>query len=123
MRARRRSWRRWGRRVAAQNPYSPALTVNDSAITCYDVTQRVRLIEALGARGDVRALAIEQLTEDRVKVQAARALGIELPEGSIATGLEEFATQRGLTVDDVFAVLAQVATSTARRWTTSSRPG
>lgn len=93
--------------VLAQNPYSPALTVNDSAITHYDIAQRVRLIEALGARGDVQALAVEQLTEDRVKVQAARALGIELPEGAIYAGVEEFATQRGLTVDDVFAVLAQ----------------
>lgn len=91
----------------APNPFSPALTVNDSAITHYDITQRIRLIEALGARGDTRAIAIDQLTEDRIKIQAANALGIELPEGAIMTGVEEFASQRGLTVDDVFNVLAQ----------------
>jgi peptidyl-prolyl cis-trans isomerase SurA len=89
------------------NPFSPAITVNDSAITYYDITQRVRLIEALGARGDTRQIAIEQLTEDRVKMQAAAELGIELPEGAVMTGIEEFASQRGLTVDDVFNVLAQ----------------
>jgi peptidyl-prolyl cis-trans isomerase SurA len=95
-----------GEGAAAQNPFSPALTVNDSAITHYDVAQRVLLLEALGARGDLRALAVEQLTEDRIKVQAARALEIELPEGALFVGIEEFATQRGLTVDDVFQVLA-----------------
>lgn len=92
--------------VAAQNPFSPALTVNDSAITFYDISQRALLIEALGARGDLRAMAVEQLTEDRVKVQAARVLGIELPEGAVYAGVEEFASQRGLAVDDVFGVLA-----------------
>jgi hypothetical protein len=66
----------------------------------------MRLLEALGLRGDVRAQAIEQLTEDRIKVQAADALGIELPEGALLVGIEEFATQRGLTTEDVFGILA-----------------
>ncbi len=92
--------------ASAQNPFSPALTVNESAITFYDVTQRARLIEALGARGDTRQIAIDQLTEDRIKVQAAETLEIELPEGAVTAGIEEFAAQRGLTIDDVFGVLA-----------------
>jgi peptidyl-prolyl cis-trans isomerase SurA len=91
--------------AAAQNPYSPAITVNNSAITFYDIEQRVRLLDALGARDDLRATAIEQLTEDRLKVQAAEALGIELPEGAIEAGIEEFASQRGLTTENVFSVM------------------
>ena len=89
----------------AQNPFEPALTVNTGVITRYDIDQRVRLLDALGASGDLRELAVEQLTEDRVKVQAARDLGIELPEGALDAGLEEFATNRGLTVEDVLRVL------------------
>jgi peptidyl-prolyl cis-trans isomerase SurA len=88
------------------NPFAPAFTVNASVITFYDIDQRALLLQALGARGDLRALAIEQLTEDRVKVQAAEALGIELPEGALFAGVEEFAAQRGLTIDDVFEILA-----------------
>jgi peptidyl-prolyl cis-trans isomerase SurA len=88
------------------NPFAPALTVNAGVITHYDIDQRILLLEALGARGDLRSLAIEQLTEDRVKVQAAEALGIELPEGALFAGVEEFAAQRGLTIDDVFQILA-----------------
>jgi peptidyl-prolyl cis-trans isomerase SurA len=85
----------------AQNPYAPAIMVNDSVITHYDIGQRIKLLEALGASGDLRELAVEQLTEDRVKVQAAEAMEIELPEGAIEAGVEEFATGRGLTLDDV----------------------
>lgn len=91
--------------VLAQNPFSPAITVNNGVITNYDITQRVLLLDALGASGDVRGLAIEQLTEDRVKTQAADELGIELPEGAIAAGIDEFATARGLSPEDVQRVL------------------
>jgi peptidyl-prolyl cis-trans isomerase SurA len=85
----------------AQNPYAPAIMVNEGVITHYDIDQRIKLLEALGASGDLRTLAVQQLTEDRVKLQAADALEIELPEGAIQAGIEEFATGRGLTMDDV----------------------
>ena len=85
----------------AQNPYAPAIMVNEGVITHYDIDQRIRLLEALGANGDLRKLAVQQLTEDRIKVQAAANMEIELPEGAIEAGIEEFATGRGLTMDDV----------------------
>jgi peptidyl-prolyl cis-trans isomerase SurA len=91
--------------VAAQNPFAPALMVNEGVITNYDIDQRMRLLGALGASGDLREMAVEQLTEDRVKLQAAEAMEIELPEDAVAAGLEEFATARGLTVEDVLRVL------------------
>lgn len=91
---------------AGKSPFSPALTVNNGVITWYDIDQRTALLAALGARGDVRQIAVDQLTEDRLKVQAAKALEIQLPEGAVMTGIEEFAAQRGLAVDDVFQVLA-----------------
>lgn len=91
---------------AGKSPFSPALTVNNGVITWYDIDQRTALLAALGARGDVRKLALDQLTEDRLKVQAAKTLEIELPEGAVATGIEEFASQRGLSVDDVYQVLS-----------------
>jgi peptidyl-prolyl cis-trans isomerase SurA len=91
--------------VAAQNPYSAAITVNNAAITYHDINQRMMLLAALGASGDLRSQAVQQLTEDRVKLQAGEAMGIVLPEGGVEAGLEEFATQRGITVDDVLRVL------------------
>jgi peptidyl-prolyl cis-trans isomerase SurA len=91
--------------VIAANPFAPALTVNEGVITHYEIDQRMLLLEALGASGDLRELAIEQLTEDRVKLQAAEAMEVELPEAAATAGLEEFATARGLAVEDVERVL------------------
>ena len=55
----------------------------------------MKLLEALGANGDLRPLAVQQLTEDRVKQQAAEDMDIELPEGAVEQGVDEFATGRG----------------------------
>jgi peptidyl-prolyl cis-trans isomerase SurA len=80
--------------------------VNNAVVTNYDIEQRMLLLDALGAPDvDRRELAVQQLTEDRVKLQAAESLGIELPEGAIEAGLEEFATGRGLTVENVLSIL------------------
>jgi peptidyl-prolyl cis-trans isomerase SurA len=91
--------------VMAANPFAPALSVNEGVITHYEIDQRMLLLAALGASGDLRELAIEQLTEDRVKLQAAEAMEVELPEAAATAGLEEFATARGLAVEDVERVL------------------
>ena len=89
----------------AANPFAPAITVNNGVITQYDIEQRMKLLEALGASTDLRKLAVQQLTEDRVKKQAAKDMDVELPEGAIEQGVDEFATGRGLTTDDVNHVL------------------
>lgn len=93
--------------AVAANPYAAALTVNGRAITYYDIEQRIALLEALGATGDVEELAVEQLTQDRLKMLAGEELGIEMPEDAPQIGLEEFATARGLTPDDVINVLVE----------------
>jgi peptidyl-prolyl cis-trans isomerase SurA len=87
------------------NPFAPAFYVNQGVITRYDIDQRIKLLDALGAGGDLRELAVEQLTDDRLKTQAAEALEIELPEGAIDAGFAEFATNRGLAIEDVERVL------------------
>ncbi len=94
-----------GGTARAANPFEAAITVNSGVITQYDISQRMKLLQALGATDDLQKLAIKQLTEDRVKVQAARELQIELPDGAIDAGLEEFATSRGLKVEDVLRVI------------------
>lgn len=92
--------------AAAQGAFAPALLVNGDVITEYDIRQRMIFLDALGATGDLRALAIEQLTEDRVKLQAGARMGIELDEAGIEAGIAEFAEQRGITVADVERVLS-----------------
>lgn len=89
----------------AANPYAPVLVINGDVITDYDVDQRVRLLSALGAEGNLETLALDQLTDDRLKVQSAGQIGFELPEDAVLGGIEEFAASRGISVDEVLQIL------------------
>ena len=94
------------RRRGAQNPYAPALTVNDGVITHYDIDAARR--PARRARGERRPARARDRAADRGPGQGPgrpRRSGIELPEGAVEAGLEEFATARGLTVEQVLQVL------------------
>ncbi|MEM8570834.1 MAG: peptidylprolyl isomerase [Pseudomonadota bacterium] len=89
----------------AANPYAPIRTINGDVITDYDIEQRANLLDALGAEGDLEALALEQLIDDRLKIQSGNALGFILPEGAVFAGLEEFAATRGMSLDQVLTIL------------------
>lgn len=83
----------------AQNPFAVARKVNTSIITNYDISQRIKLLSALGVRApEMRELALKQLTEDRLKEQAAKAAGMSLPEDAIDDVMENFAKQRQMSV-------------------------
>lgn len=102
-----------GSPLAAQNPYSAAYLVNEKAITYYDIDQRMKLLEALGARGGVRDLAIEQLTNERLQVYAAELIGLELVDGAVEQAMEQFAARRNFTAEQVLQGLRQRGISEA----------
>ncbi len=82
--------------AVAQNPYSAAYAVNDSIITHYDVNQRVRLLRMLGFQGgDVRETAVQQLIDDRLKMEAARNFGANLSPAALDRGIEAAARSGG----------------------------
>jgi len=79
----------------AQNPYAVARYVNGSVITNYDISQRRRLLTALGASGaDATAQALEMLTEDAVKLDLAKSLGVSVPEDTYNESFKRYAEQR-----------------------------
>jgi peptidyl-prolyl cis-trans isomerase SurA len=87
-------------RARAQNPFSAALYVNDSAITHYEIAQRQRFLDFIGA-GGTRERAIERLIEDRLQMQEARRQGIRLSPDQLNRGMAEFAARAELSVDDM----------------------
>jgi peptidyl-prolyl cis-trans isomerase SurA len=92
----------------AQSPFSAAVTVNDLTISHHDVGQRVALLQALGAPEDgLRELAVNQLTDDALKIGWGQRLGVELPEGALEAGVAEFATARNVTPEELFARLGE----------------
>ena len=64
------------------------------------------LLDALGATGDLRELAVQQLTEDRVKVQAAEELRDRAARGRRSTpGSRSSPPPAASTLEDVMRVL------------------
>ena len=93
----------------AQTSFRPIAVVNDSAITGYDLTQRAKILQVLGvstASADaLRAAALNQLIEDRLKLQAGKAMGIEPSAELLAAALEAIAKNRDLSAAEFKAMM------------------
>lgn len=87
----------------AQSPFSAALYVNDTPITHYEIDQRMRFIEFVGASGggDLRERAREALIEDILQRQEARRLGLRASNDDIRDGMSEFASRAELSADEM----------------------
>ncbi len=83
----------------AQNYYKPVYTINGQVVSEYDISQRVRILQAFGGSGDtsLRATAIEQLIDDRLRETAAQQIGLTLDADELEAGAEEFSQNRGVT--------------------------
>ena len=68
-----------GMPALAQNPFSAAITVNESVVTYFEISQRARLLTLLNAPGDPVERAREDLINERLQVQAAERLGLLRP--------------------------------------------
>ncbi len=77
----------------AQSPFSPVVYVNDAAVTRYEVDQRMRFLQLIGAPEADAAAAEQALIDDRLRVQAAREIGVEITPEGLQAGLEEFAAR------------------------------
>lgn len=94
-----------GAPVSAQNLFAPVVYVNDSAVTRYEVDQRMRFLRVIGAPDATAAAAEQALIDDRLRVQAAREIGVEITPEGLQAGLEEFAGRAGL---DAASFIAQL---------------
>lgn len=93
--------------VAAANPFAPAITVNGLVITQFELEQRARFLQILGQPGDSAKLAEEQLIADRLRQQAAKALGVTASRDELAAGMASFAAQGNLSTDAFLAKLGE----------------
>ncbi len=91
--------------VAAQNLFETVITVNDQAITRFEIEQRARLLTLFRAPGDTNKLAREQLIEDRIKLDAARSAGIVVEDANVRAGMEEFAGRANMDADQMIRAL------------------
>lgn len=90
--------------AAAQSPFAAALYVNDSAITNYEIDQRRRFLEFIGAGGaNARERAVDRLIEDRLQIEEARRMGLRIGHDQLNQGLADFAARADITLEELYA--------------------
>lgn len=92
---------------ALAGPLSPVAYVNNSAVTQYELDQRVRFLEILRAPDANREAALQALIDDRLKLQAARQMGIAVTDQGLEQGLAEFAGRANLSIEAFTEALAR----------------
>ncbi|SHH77430.1 peptidylprolyl isomerase [Marivita hallyeonensis] len=91
--------------VQAQNLFAPAIRINDSVVTAYELDQRARMLAVLNAPGNPETLARQQLIDDRLRLQAAEDAGIVPSTEEVLDGMSEFAGRANLTRDEFIQAL------------------
>nr|WP_281352147.1 peptidylprolyl isomerase [Paracoccus aestuariivivens] len=91
----------------SSNLFQPLVYVNDSAVTRYEVEQRIRFLQMLRAPDSDRASIEKALIDDRLRSFAAKQAGISASDEQINAGLEEFASRGGMSLDQFVGVLGQ----------------
>jgi len=89
----------------AQNLFAPVITVNDTAITGYELEQREQMLRLFRAPGNASELAREQLIEERLKIEAARDAGVEVTQQGLDAGYEEFAARANMSPEEFLRAL------------------
>lgn len=93
--------------LAQGNPFQPLVYVNDSAVTRYELDQRMRFMQLLRAPDADRAASEKALIDDRLRLFAAKQLGITATDEQIDAGLAEFAGRANLNPEQFTAELAR----------------
>ncbi len=85
--------------------------VNDRAITEYEVQQRQRFLTLLNAPPEMVSGALEALIDDRLRADAAKAMGMEASAEQVTAGMTEFAARANLTAEQFVAELEKAGVS------------
>ena len=97
----------------AQSAFSAAAFVNDAIITQYDVEQRAKLLTVAGAPkdGNLRALALQSLIDEKLKREAGKTLGIGASEDVLAQAMQNFARTLRVAPDKLEARISNAGVS------------
>lgn len=93
--------------VLAQNLFEPVIYINNSAITRYEVQQRQRFMQILGAQQTTAKEAEDALIQDRLRSFAGKQMGLIPSEEGIQRGTDEFASRANLSGPEFIARLEQ----------------
>ncbi len=90
------------------------ILVNDSPITEYDISQRVKLLNATGNRsGNAQQAAIDELIEEKLKMQEARRLGVTASGSAVDNAFNTIASRVNMSPAQFSQALGQMGINPA----------
>lgn len=94
--------------AGAQSAFESVAQVNDGSVTRFEVIQRERLLQALRRPDASRDVALNELIDDRLRTDAARAAGIVPTTDEIDLGVDDFAARAGLSIEEFLFALGDL---------------
>ncbi|PZO66994.1 MAG: peptidylprolyl isomerase [Paracoccus denitrificans] len=91
----------------AQGQFAPIVYVNNSAVTKYELDQRIRFMQLLRAPGADAKGARQALIDDRLKEAAAKAAGINVTDEQLDAAMAEFAGRANMDAAQFTQALGQ----------------
>lgn len=91
--------------------FAPAIVVNDSVVSEFEIDQRVIMLRTFRTPGNLEELAREQLIEDRLKLEALASAGLALTDEGLRDAMTDFAGRANLELDQFITDLAQSGVS------------
>ncbi len=84
-----------------------ALIVNGDVITTYDIEQRMKFVQLSTRKPAVRDEVVEDLIDEKLKVQIGRRYKIEIPDSEIDVSYAEMGHRMHMTPEQLTQALAQ----------------
>ena len=89
----------------SSNTFNVAVEVNDQIITNYEISQRIKMLETLGAKSVSKKEVINSLINERLFTYSAIELEALPNDSEIDKGLDDFAKRGNLNKKDLLAYL------------------
>jgi peptidyl-prolyl cis-trans isomerase SurA len=83
------------------------LVVNGDLITAYDVEQRMKFVQLSTRKPGVRSEVIDELVDDKLKVQFGRRYKIEIPDSDVDQQFAEMGLRMHMSPEQLTQTLAQ----------------
>jgi peptidyl-prolyl cis-trans isomerase SurA len=97
--------------ASAQSQLSPVITVNNRAITQFDLQERKRLLGVFNTAGDIDAIARDGLIDDRLKEQEMDRFSRTISDAELQQALEDFAGRANLSLPEFGRILDRAGVS------------
>src|SRR3984885_5920779 len=83
------------------------MIVNGDVITAYDVEQRMKFVQLSTRKPGVRSEVIDELIDDKLKVQFGRRYKIEIPDSDVDAQFADMGHRMHMTSEQLTQALAQ----------------